>query len=193
MPEAGVGNNSDDQYRVTNCERCSRLCESRSRIVNGVGDVNAEVVFVGEAPGQSEDETGEPFVGQSGSVLDDSLNDAGLSREDVYITNAVRCRPPENKDPYVEERDNCIDHLAEDIHTVNPDVVVPLGRIPTKQLLPDAGKVTDIAGKSYSGQLNNWSGTIIPSVHPAATLYDSSLRPVFKQTMQTVSKSFDSS
>ncbi|MFB6189807.1 MAG: uracil-DNA glycosylase family protein, partial [Halapricum sp.] len=103
----------DEQLCVTDCERCPELVASRSRIVNGVGPTDADLVFVGEAPGAQEDEQGEPFVGRSGDVLDDALRDAGLSRADVRITNCVRCRPPDNRDPKREELDNCRGYLEE--------------------------------------------------------------------------------
>ena len=89
----------DDDLRVKECERCPALVDSRSRIVNGAGPTDADLVFVGEAPGANEDDQGEPFVGRSGTVLDDALRDAGLARSDVRITNCVKCRPPDNRDP----------------------------------------------------------------------------------------------
>src|SRR6056297_1460256 len=114
---------------VTACERCPALVESRSRIVNGVGPDDAALLFVGEAPGAQEDEQGEPFVGRSGSVLDDALRDNGLSRADVRITNCVRCRPPENRDPRTEELANCRGYLEAEIERIDPDVVVTLGKV----------------------------------------------------------------
>src|SRR6056297_1290418 len=108
---------------VTGCERCPALVESRSRIVNGVGPTDADLLFVGEAPGANEDEQGEPFVGRSGDVLDETLREAGLDRGDVRITNCVRCRPPDNRDPRKEELANCRGYLETEIDRVDPELV----------------------------------------------------------------------
>jgi Uracil-DNA glycosylase len=113
---------------VTDCKQCSDLVASRGQIVNGVGPDDAALVFVGEAPGATEDEEGEPFVGRSGSVLDDALADAGVERADVRITNCVRCRPPENRDPTTAELANCRGYLDGEIKAVDPTLVVTWGR-----------------------------------------------------------------
>lgn len=177
---------TDDQGNVSACERCPKLVDCRSRIVNGVGPADADIVLVGEAPGAQEDETGEPFVGRSGSILDEALENAGLNREDIRITNCVRCRPPDNRDPHVAERENCQPHLEREIETVDPEVVVPLGRIPVEELVGDIGKVTDVAGEALPAEIGNWSGTVVASVHPAATIYNRSLRPTFNETIEHV-------
>ncbi len=104
-------------------------------IVNGVGPADADLLFVGEAPGANEDEQGEPFVGRSGDVLDAGLRDAGLDRGDVRITNCVRCRPPDNRDPRNGELANCRDYLETEIDRVDPEVVVTLGKVPAEHLL----------------------------------------------------------
>lgn len=176
----------DSTLDVTDCTDCPNLCDSRSRIVNGVGPTDADVVLVGEAPGANEDETGEPFVGRSGDILDEALTTAGLSREDIRITNCVRCRPPENRDPHVAELEACSSYLEEELIRVDPTVVVPLGRIPVKQLLGDVGKISESAGETRQRDVTGWSGTVVISVHPAATLYNRSLRPTFNETFETV-------
>lgn len=176
----------DSNLAVTACEECPNLCDSRSRIVNGVGPTDADVVLVGEAPGANEDETGEPFVGRSGDILDEALDAAGLSREAVRITNCVRCRPPDNRDPHVAELEACSSYLEEELIQVDPTVVVPLGRIPVKRLLGDVGKISDVAGETRQRDVRGWSGTVVVSVHPAATLYNRSLRPTFDETFETV-------
>jgi len=117
-----------DGFCVSDCTRCPDLVDSRSRIVNGVGPAEAALLFVGEGPGKTEDQQGEPFVGRSGSVLDDALGEAGLLREEVRITNCVRCRPPENRDPTTDELANCRGYLNSEISTVDPDLVVTLGK-----------------------------------------------------------------
>jgi DNA polymerase len=155
-------------------------------IVNGVGPTDAAIVFVGEAPGATEDETGEPFVGRSGDILTTVLSERGIDREDVRITNCVRCRPPKNRDPRKDERANCADYLTEELARINPRVVVPLGRIPTKELLGDIGKITETAGSVHELELSGATVTVVVSVHPAATLYNRSLRPTFDETFDTI-------
>ncbi|AUV80509.1 hypothetical protein C2R22_01590 [Salinigranum rubrum] len=172
-----------DGRRVTACERCPELVESRSRIVNGVGPDDADVVFVGEGPGATEDEEGEPFVGRSGSVLDEALRDAGLSRGDVRITNCVRCRPPENRDPTTEELGNCRGFLEAELRSVEPDVVVTLGKVPSQHLLERSVAVTKEAGSVHDLRLDGTTTRLLVSVHPAATLYDRSQREGFFETI----------
>ena len=168
---------------VTACERCPALVESRSRIVNGVGPDDAALCFVGEAPGANEDERGEPFVGRSGSVLDDALRDAGLARADVRITNCVRCRPPENRDPHVEELDNCTEFLAAELAHVDPDLIVTLGKVPGERLLDRSVAVTNETGSVVDARLGGESRRVLVCLHPAATLYDRSQREAFDEAI----------
>ncbi|SDZ90553.1 DNA polymerase [Haloplanus vescus] len=164
---------------VCACERCPALVESRSRIVNGVGPADAALCFVGEAPGANEDEEGEPFVGRSGSVLDDALRDAGLARADVRITNCVRCRPPENRDPRAEELDSCADFLDREIEHVDPDLIVTLGKVPAQRVLDRDVAITKEAGSVVDARLGGESRRVLLCLHPAATLYDRSQRESF--------------
>ena len=165
---------------VSECVRCGALCDSRSRIVNGVGPTGAELLFVGEAPGRREDEGGEPFVGRSGDVLDAALRDNGLARGDVRITNCVRCRPPDNRDPTGEELANCRDYLEREIDAVDPTVVVTLGKVPSEHLLGRSVGVTDEAGSVCDARIAGSSRRLVVCVHPAATLYDPSQRETFE-------------
>ncbi|WP_425604185.1 uracil-DNA glycosylase [Halobellus salinisoli] len=168
---------------VRSCQRCPELVESRSRIVNGVGPAEADLVFLGEAPGANEDEQGEPFVGRSGSILDDALRDAGLARADVRITNCVRCRPPENRDPTREELANCKGYLEREFALVDPELVVTLGKVPSEHLLDRSVAVTKEAGDVVDVRLGERSYRAVVSVHPAATLYDGSQRETFFETI----------
>jgi DNA polymerase len=168
---------------VTACERCPALVDSRSRIVNGVGPDDADLVFVGEGPGASEDEAGEPFVGRSGSVLDDALRDDGVSRAAVRITNCVRCRPPDNRDPTGDELANCREFLESELQTVAPDVVVTLGKVPSQHLLDRSVAVTKEAGNVHDFRVGDVSMRLVVSVHPAATLYDRGQREGFFETI----------
>ncbi|UPV75474.1 uracil-DNA glycosylase [Halorussus limi] len=163
-----------DGLEVTECTRCPELVDSRSQIVNGTGPADADLLFVGEGPGQQEDQQGEPFVGRSGTILDDKLRDRGLAREDVRITNCVRCRPPENRDPTSEELDNCWPYLESEIEQVDPEVVITLGKVPSEHLLDDDVAVTKEAGSVRTAELGGEVRDVLICVHPAATLYDSS-------------------
>ncbi len=172
-----------DGLAVTACERCPDLVESRSQIVNGVGPADAELIFLGEAPGKNEDEEGEPFVGRSGSILDDALRDAGLDRADVRITNCVRCRPPENRDPTTEELGNCRGYLAAELAAIDPELIVTLGKVPSEHLLDRSVAVTKEAGDVADVRLGGEPFRALVSVHPAATLYDGSQRETFFETI----------
>jgi len=168
---------------VVACERCPALVESRSRIVNGTGPADADLLFVGEAPGTQEDEQGEPFVGRSGSVLDEALRERGLAREDVRITNCVRCRPPDNRDPTREELANCRDYLDHEIAQVDPALVVTLGKVPSEHLLARDVAVTKEAGAVHEHRIAGQSRRVLVCVHPAATLYDRSQEETFAQAL----------
>lgn len=172
-----------DGICVNECERCPELVDSRSRIVNGVGPIDADLLFVGEGPGKNEDEQGEPFVGRSGSVLDEALGEAGVLREEVRITNCVRCRPPENRDPTKEELANCRGYLDDEIETVDPTLVVTLGKVPSEHLLERSVGITSEAGSVVEVRLDTRSQRVLLSVHPAATLYDRSQRETFFETI----------
>jgi DNA polymerase len=172
-----------DDIAVQDCTRCAELCASRSRIVNGVGAADAELLFVGEAPGAQEDAEGEPFVGRSGDVLTEALRDRGLARRDVRITNCVRCRPPENRDPTVEERENCREYLEGEIEAVDPAVVVTLGKVPSEHLLERSVAVTKEAGTLHDVRIAGSTRRLLVCVHPAATLYDPSQRETFDDAL----------
>lgn len=181
----GMDDNWDaETLGVSGCARCPALVESRSRIVDGTGPATADLLFVGEAPGETEDERGEPFVGRSGDVLDDALRDAGLARADVRITNCVRCRPPGNRDPTAEERGNCLCYLERELAAVDPELVVALGKVPAEHLLGRSVAVTAEAGDigTLSATDDNWP--VLVSVHPAATLYDPGQRDVLSAAME---------
>jgi len=181
----------DEQLRVTDCERCSELVDSRSRIVDGVGPADADLLFVGEGPGAQEDQEGEPFVGRSGDVLDDALRDGGLSRADVRITNCVRCRPPENRDPTSEELEHCRGYLETEIDRVDPDVIVTLGKVPSEHLLERDVAVTSEAGEVFDAQVAGQPRRVLVSVHPAATLYDRSQEATFEATIERAAEFTD--
>lgn len=148
------------------CTAC-RLAETRSNVVFGVGDPQARLMLVGEAPGKNEDLQGEPFVGAAGHLLDELLEGIGIGRDDVYIANVLKCRPPGNRDPRDDEIDSCKGFLREQIRMIHPDVVVTLGNFATKLLIPTEVGITRMRGR----QIDWWLGaTLIPTFHPAAAL-----------------------
>ena len=177
-----------DGLSVTGCERCPDLVASRSRIVDGTGPDDADLLFVGEAPGANEDEQGEPFVGRSGDVLDSALRDAGLDRADVRITNCVRCRPPDNRDPRSEELANCRGYLDREIALVDPELIVTLGKVPAEHLLGRDVAVTSEAGDVVDCEAGGEVRSLLVSVHPAATLYDRSQEETFAATIETAAE-----
>jgi DNA polymerase len=178
--DSGSDAGGTDGLCVTDCERCAALVDSRSRIVNGVGPDDAALVFVGEAPGAREDERGEPFVGRSGEVLDAALREHGVPRSAVRVTNCVRCRPPENRDPHVDELANCEGYLAAELAAVDPELVVTLGKVPSEHLLDRDVRVTSEAGTVHDARVDDVPVRVLVSVHPAATLYDRSQRETFE-------------
>lgn len=161
---------------------CSELTSQATQLVMGEGDPNAEIVFIGEAPGKKEDETGRPFVGAAGKFLDEMLASVGIQRKDVYITNIVKYRPPKNRDPSSVEKAAFWPYLLRQLECINPTVVVTLGRHSMEYFLPDAtigeahGMVFQITGTANDVSSHHW--TLVPLYHPAAALYNGSLRPV---------------
>lgn len=147
-------------------------------MVFGVGDPDARLMLVGEAPGKNEDLQGEPFVGAAGQLLDELLGGIGIAREEVYIANVLKCRPPANRDPRDDEIDSCKGYLRSQIRMINPDVVVTLGNFATKLLVPTEVGITRMRGS----RIDWWLGaTLIPTFHPAAALRG---RPQVKTDME---------
>ncbi|MFV1969575.1 MAG: uracil-DNA glycosylase [Acidimicrobiia bacterium] len=147
------------------CTECS-LAEGRTNVVFGAGSAAAEVLIVGEGPGQKEDELGLPFVGRSGELLDKLLGEIDLRREDVYIANVVKCRPPQNRDPRPDEIDACKGYLKRQIELIDPKVVLTLGNFSMKLLLNTTTGITRMRGRAYEW----WGRFLIPTFHPAAAL-----------------------
>lgn len=178
-----MSNCTTNGYAVCDCEKCPKLVENRNQIVNGVGPADADILFVGEAPGENEDKNGEPFVGRSGEKLDDALEQAGTSREDVRITNIVRCRPPENRDPTKQERENCHEFLISEIIAIDPEVIIPIGKIPSEELVDESVAITKQAGEQKTIEVGNVDYPVILCPHPAAMFYNRDLEPVFYDTI----------
>jgi DNA polymerase len=158
--------------QVAVCQACT-LHFSRKHAVPGEGSPHSEILFIGEGPGFHENEQGRPFVGQAGKFLDDLLSEAGFNRGEVFITNVVKCRPPGNRDPLPEELTACARYLDRQLETINPCVIVTLGRISMGKFLPNA-RISEIHGQPV--WVNN--RLIVPMYHPAAALHQPSLKPV---------------
>ncbi len=151
---------------LKDCQRCS-LGKTRTNIVFGAGSENADLVFVGEAPGRNEDMQGKPFVGAAGQLLDKLLNSIGLERSQVYIANVLKCRPPQNRDPLPDEIEICKPFLLKQIKIIGPKVVCTLGRFATQVILDKNASISKVRGKRFDG--NGYY--IFPIYHPAAALY----------------------
>jgi DNA polymerase len=152
--------------RALVCTQCG-LAETRTQVVFGVGDPEARLMLVGEAPGKNEDIQGEPFVGAAGKLLDSLLEEIGLRRSEVYIANVLKCRPPGNRDPRPDEIDACKGYLREQIRLVAPRVVMTLGNFATKLLLNTEVGITRLRGRPHDW----WLGAlVVPTFHPAAAL-----------------------
>jgi DNA polymerase len=160
-----AGDLAEMALRLADCRRC-RLCQGRSRVVFGVGNPRAKVVFVGEGPGAEEDRLGEPFVGSAGQLLNAMLRAIDLRREDVYIANVIKCRPPKNRDPEPGEAATCLPFLRRQLELIEPDVIVVLGRVAARYLLGFQGAIN-----TYRGRWTTWEGRdVLPTFHPAYLL-----------------------
>lgn len=158
---------------IGDCHRCS-LGDTRTRLVFGVGDPHARLMFVGEAPGKNEDLTGEPFVGAAGKFLDELLASIGLDRTQVYIANVLKCRPPGNRDPQPVEIATCTPFLANQIRLIDPVVIATLGKFATQYALDTTAPISALRGRLY----RVGGRRVVPILHPAAALYDGSKRTV---------------
>ena len=165
---------------VSACTRC-RLAEGRTQVVFGVGDPNADLMFVGEAPGFHEDKQGFPFVGQAGKLLDKLLAGIGLERGDVYIANVLKCRPPGNRDPQPDEIEACEGHLFRQVALIEPKVVATLGNFATKLLSGKQLGITRVHGQEQEVTLGGRSVLLYPIYHPAAALYTPAMLNVLEE------------
>ena len=162
------------------CTRCP-LASTRTQVVFGSGDSNAEVMFVGEAPGYHEDQQGVPFVGQAGQLLEKLLNGIGLTRADVYIANVLKCRPPGNRDPQPEEIEACESHLFRQIELIRPTLVATLGNFATKLLSGKPAGITRVHGAEQDVSVGGNRVLLYPLYHPAAALYTPAMLKVLEE------------
>lgn len=164
------------------CPRCPELAATRTQVVFGAGNADADVMFVGEAPGANEDRRGLPFVGQAGQLLDELLREIGIARGDVFITNVLMCRPPGNRDPLGPEIDNCSEYLVRKLSLIRPKVVCSLGNFATKLLRGgDPMGITRLHGRDEIRVLGTRAVRLLPLLHPAAALYTPALRATLRE------------
>ncbi|MEM0014364.1 MAG: uracil-DNA glycosylase [Zestosphaera sp.] len=189
---------SDDWARlsseISSCVKC-RLSGSRSKAVPGEGSLNAKLMFIGEAPGRSEDEVGRPFVGAAGKLLTQLLEVNSIKREEVFITNVVKCRPPENREPLEDEIMSCAPFTNSIIQLIQPSIIVTLGSYSGRYVLEDLGGlrwygVTRMRGKVYSINLFGRSTTVVPTYHPAAALYNPSPRAALEEDFKLIASKY---
>jgi DNA polymerase len=176
---AAVTELHDYRDEVAGCTRCA-LAGGRTQVVFGSGDANADLMFVGEAPGFHEDKQGVPFVGAAGKLLDQLLAGIGLTRPDVYVANVLKCRPPGNRDPMPEEIEACEAHLWRQVELIQPRVVATLGNFATKLLSGRPTGITSVHGQEQETTLGGRHVLLYPLYHPAAALYTPRMLDVLK-------------
>lgn len=168
---------------VLNCKKC-KLCTTRQNVVFGVGNTSTELMFIGEGPGGDEDRLGEPFVGKAGQLMNKAFDVVEIKREDVYIANIVKCRPPHNRDPEQDEINLCMDYLRNQVILIKPKIIVLLGRIALQNILGKEYKITSSRGK----WIEKKGILYMPTWHPAALLRDETKKIDFLTDLKNVSE-----
>ncbi len=175
---------------ILSCRKC-KLHRYRKKPVPGEGNLDAEIMLVGEAPGEKEDEQGRPFVGPAGQLLTRMLSELGVSRGEVYITNIVKCRPPGNRDPEPDEISSCLPYLVRQIEIIRPRLIVCLGRHSAREILKLAGyresevhQISKIRGKVFRVKILGLDIRVVPTYHPAAALYNPRLREYIREDLR---------
>jgi len=178
---------------VINCQKCS-LFKTRTIPVIGQGNHKAKIIFIGEAPGFNEDKTGVPFCGQSGNILSELLNYIGLKREDVYICNILKCRPPENRNPQTEEIKACVPYLEKQIEIIKPKIIGALGNYSASYILKKYNLedkvqgISKIRGKIFKVKTSFGELKIIPLYHPAVAVYNANMKNILKEDFKILKK-----
>jgi uracil-DNA glycosylase family 4 len=171
--------------QIAGCTRC-RLAQGRTQVVFGNGDPNADLMFVGEAPGFHEDKQGFPFVGQAGKLLDQLLEGIGLSRDKVFVANVLKCRPPGNRDPMPDEIESCEPHLFRQVELIQPKLVATLGNFATKLLSGKQLGITRVHGQEQEVTLGGRQVLLYPIYHPAAALYTPRMLAVLQEDFRRI-------
>lgn len=174
------------EEKIRHCQKCG-LAKSRKNVVPGEGKVPSPVLLIGEAPGGSEDETGRPFCGKAGRVLDELLSTAGLKRQDIYIANILKCRPPGNRNPQPDEIQACHGYLDQQIDLVKPKIICCLGNFSTQYIMEKFGLknkvqgISKIHGRVFIAPVSHGSIKIVPLYHPAVATYNANIMPILIQ------------
>ena len=166
---------------IKDCKKC-KLCNARNNIVFGVGNENADIMFIGEGPGADEDSQGIPFVGKAGQLMNKAFEGVGINRDEVYIANIVKCRPPQNRNPEKDETEACINYLRNQVMIVKPKVIVLLGNVALKNILGEEYSITKLRG-NWIEKKGIW---YMPTFHPAALLRDESKKIDFWKDLKKV-------
>jgi DNA polymerase len=176
---------------VKECNQCN-LCENATNSVMGEGNPNTEVIFIGEAPGKEEDEKGRPFVGSAGQLLNNLLGREDISRDEIYITNIVKCRPPENRKPRKNEIKACSHHLDRELEIIEPKILAPMGNTAVNHIMKNYGleteKIGNIHGETFEAAAPWGMVKIVPLYHPAAAIYRRDLMDVLADDMRSLHK-----
>ena len=179
------------EYLVKKCKKCS-LHKTRFNTVFGEGFFNARIIFIGEAPGRNEDERGRPFVGRAGKIFDEMLECIGLRRNDVYISNILKCRPPKNRNPSKIEIKNCSEYIEKQIEIIKPDIIAPMGNYAITYIFNKfklkLEKISKIHGIIYSVNSFSKKLKIIPIYHPAAAIYRKNIKNILLKDFQNIKK-----
>jgi uracil-DNA glycosylase len=184
---AAVMNLQELAKSLHNCQRCKLAKLGRTQVVFGVGNPHASIMFVGEAPGFHEDQKGEPFVGAAGKLLNDLLQSAGLSRDEIYIANVIKCRPPNNRDPEIDEVDTCKPFLMQQIQMIRPKLVCTLGNWATQTLLERKVGITKVKAQAFYMK----DFVLFPLLHPAAALHQGGLLEPLKEDFKKLKEFLD--
>ena len=174
------------EEEVKKCEKCG-LCKTRTNTVFGVGNENADIMFIGEGPGGDEDKEGEPFVGKAGKLMNQAFLGLGINRSKIYIANIVKCRPPNNRDPQKDEISSCLDYLRNQVLVIKPKIIVLLGNIALKNILGQEYGITSSRGKWIEKKGIKY----MPTFHPAALLRDENKKIDFWNDLKLVIKEAD--
>lgn len=176
-------------YLVKNCKKCT-LHSSRNKPVIGKGSLDAKIMFIGEAPGRNEDSKGKPFVGRAGKILDELLESICLKKNEIYISNIIKCRPPNNRNPLKIEILMCSEFLDKQIEIIHPQIIVPLGNFATSYIFKkfeiQLEKISSIHGKVFLTDTKSGKIKIIPIYHPAATIYNKKLKNILFEDIKTI-------
>lgn len=176
-----IGTFEELEEQIKDCKKC-KLCNNRHNIVLGTGNRQAKIMFIGEGPGADEDIQGEPFVGKAGKLMDQAFKGIGIKREEIYIANIVKCRPPQNRNPEQDEIDSCIDYLRAQVMLVKPEIIVLLGSVALKAILGKEYSITTSRGKWVEKKGIRY----MPTFHPAALLRDESKKISFWKDLKEV-------